>query len=191
MAQQGMIPGAGGMPPHQMPPNMQMQHQMQQQQPPQQPQAQQQQQQQQNPQQRQEDKLISKARELMDPLKRKWAVTLKSAVHKVNANGGLESLPSEQEQLFESNLEDFYVICDQVELNLKSAIDCLSQASSSNRYMPIPPHPSRMEAPGPQSEFLSYPQYVSTSKQQVNFANEIKNLLNQAASDVVEQKYNT
>ena len=44
---------------------------------------------------------------------------------------------------FESNLEDFYAICDQIELNLKSAIDCIQQTGSSNRYMPITPHPSR------------------------------------------------
>ena len=59
--------------------------------------------------------------------------------------------------------------------------------------MPIQPLPSRLEtaAPGNPGEppFLSYPQYIATSKQQIGFANDVKQLLNQAAQDVLEQKY--
>ena len=46
---------------------------------------------------------------------------------------------------FESNLEDFYATLDQVEVALRCAIDCHQQAQSSNRYMQIPPNPSRLE----------------------------------------------
>ena len=85
---------------------------------------------------------------------------------------------------FESNLEDFYAICDQIELHLKSAVDCINQTTSSNRYMPVPPHPSRLDTTGgQQTDFLPYNAYVATSKQQVKFANEIKQLLVQAAAD--------
>ena len=45
---------------------------------------------------------------------------------------------------FESNLEDFYATLDQVEVALRCAIDCHQQAQSSNRYMQIPPNPSRL-----------------------------------------------
>jgi hypothetical protein len=74
----------------------------------------------------------------------------------------------------------------QIELYLKSAIDCLNQTNASQRYMPIPPHP-RMDNMG--GEFLSYCEYLSTSKQQVNFASDVKALLNQAADDVVNRRY--
>ncbi len=69
----------------------------------------------------------------------------------------------------------------------------MNQTNSSNRYMPIQPHPSRVQMdpnPNPtQTDFLSYPQYIATSKKQVAFANEVKQLLNKAAKDVLEQKY--
>lgn len=46
--------------------------------------------------------------------------------------------------------------------------------------MPIPPQPSRMEAPSSgNAEFLSYPQYIALAKQQTQFTNEIRQLLTQ------------
>ena len=185
-----MNPGmAGNIPPqnqHQM--NIQHQQHLQQQQQQhaaQQHAAQVQQQQQQS--QGQEDKLVAKAKELIGPLKEKWAATLKEGANKLNhANNG--ATPSQEGQ-FESNLEDFYAICDQIELNLKSAIDCLEQMGSSTLYMSIAPHPSRYHtgAPG-EPEFLSYPQYISTARQQVKFSGEVRQLLAQAAQDVVAHK---
>eukprot|EP00095_Tigriopus_kingsejongensis_P007590 snap_masked-scaffold417_size177606-processed-gene-0.14 protein:Tk07590 transcript:snap_masked-scaffold417_size177606-processed-gene-0.14-mRNA-1 annotation:"glia maturation factor gamma" len=88
---------------------------------------------------------------------------------------------------FEAHLEEFYGVCDQIELNLKSAIDCINQTESSNSYMRIPPVPNRLDTTGNQGEFLSYPQYIATSKQQINFSNEVRSLLHQAAEDVVKQ----
>ena len=58
------------------------------------------------------------------------------------------------------------------------------------RYMPIPPHPSRMDTPSSGNvEFLSYPQYIATAKQQTQFATEVRQILTQAAKDVVEHTY--
>lgn len=182
---------------NQGPPNMQMgyqmpmpmpQQQMVQQPQPQQPPPQQQQ-------QRQEERLISKAKELLPTLKDKWASTSKEAVLKLQSNNP-NATSVYTEGKFESNLEDFLSVCDQIELNLKSAIDCLGQTSSSMRYMPIPPHPSKLEPtpntnqPQPQQpEFLTYTQYLATCKQQVGHAEEVKRLLAQSAKDVVERNY--
>ena len=158
----------------------------------QQPQQQQQQQQQQQP-QRTEDKLITKCKELMGPLKEKWSMTLREAALKINANtvSADAKMPAEHQQgKFESHLEDFYATLDQIEVNLRSAIDCQSQVSSSHRAMPIVPQPrvTIVDHPGPK-DFLTYPEYIATSKQQVAFANEMRQLLNRAAKDVVEQNY--
>lgn len=49
---------------------------------------------------------------------------------------------------------------------------------------------SRLDNGEQQTEFLSYPAYIATSKQQIAFARDVRNLLNQAASDVVNQRYN-
>jgi len=68
----------------------------------------------------------------------------------------------------------------QVEQSLKCALECQLQTSASTRYMPIPPQPSRMEAPSSgNAEFLSYPQYIALAKQQTQFTNEIRQLLTQ------------
>ena len=187
---QGMMQqaGPGGMPPQQMPPGLQPHPG-----PPMNPQGGPPQQGPPQQQQRQEERLISKARELVGPLKSKWSTTLKVAASNLNTNsdtiGANDTSAEANREKFETHLEDFYQICDQIELNLKSAVDCLNQTNAGQRYMPIPPHPSRMDSMG--NDFLPYGQYLATSKQQVNFANDVKNLLNQAAEDVVRKRYST
>merc|ERR1719266_990949 len=92
---------------------------------------------------------------------------------------------------FESNLEDFYATCDQIEVVLRCAIESQQQAQASNRYMQIIPVPSRLESTSQNSEeFLSYPQYIAVAKQQVQYSNTIRDLILQATTDVVEQRHN-
>ena len=83
------------------------------------------------PQQRpqQEHRFTSKVRELVSgQLKEKWAATCREGASKLYSNGVLDSnvgVPSQrvEESTFESNLEDFYGICDQIEANLKCALE--------------------------------------------------------------------
>ena len=99
----------------------------------------------------QEDKVLVKVKELIEKkLRDKWNLTLKEASHKLYANGMLDMGKQTGDAVnsgsnFESNLEDFYATLDQVEVALRCAIDCHQQAQSSNRYMQIPPNPSRLE----------------------------------------------
>ena len=74
-------------------------------------------------------------------------------------------------------------------MNLRSAIDCQAQINSSQRYMPIAPQPRLTVVDHGPKDFLTYPEYIATSKQQAAFASEMKQLLNRAARDVVEQNY--
>ena len=145
----------------------------------------------------QEDKLVSKARELINgPLKEKWNSTVKEASQRLYANGVLDNggqLPSgttvNQGTKFESNLEDFYATLDQIEVVLRCAIESQQQAQSSNRYMQIPPQPNRLENMQNPEEYLSYPQYISIAKQQVQYADNIRQMILQATTDVVEQRH--
>ena len=62
------------------------------------------------------------------PLKEKWAATCREGAAKLYTNGVLDSnvgVPSQrnEENTFESNLEDFYATCDQIEANLKCALE--------------------------------------------------------------------
>ena len=134
------------------------------------------------------------------PLKEKWNNTVKEASQRLYANGVLDNggqLPAgttsgSQPQAgakFESNLEDFYATLDQIEVVLRCAIESQQQAQSSNRYMQIPPQPARLENMQNPEEYLSYPQYISIAKQQVQYANNIKEMILQATTDVVEQRH--
>ena len=56
--------------------------------------------------------------------------------------------------------------------------------------MTIPPFPSRLDlqpsgAATTNPDYLNYPQYITTSKQQIQFAKDMRQQLNQAAEDVV------
>eukprot|EP00096_Caligus_rogercresseyi_P009731 TRINITY_DN3356_c1_g1_i1.p1 TRINITY_DN3356_c1_g1~~TRINITY_DN3356_c1_g1_i1.p1 ORF type:complete len:204 (-),score=57.51 TRINITY_DN3356_c1_g1_i1:664-1275(-) len=144
----------------------------------------------------QEDKLVSNARKLAcGPLKEKWSQTLREAALRIYSNGLADgghppggAASAGPQGKFENNLEDFHAICDQIELNLKVAITGMNQSAASNRYMPIPPNLSRTEIG---NDYLTYPQYINTSKQQINFADDVRKMLNQAATDVVERNVPT
>lgn len=143
----------------------------------------------------QEHRFTSKVRELVSgPLKEKWATCCREGASKLYSNGVLDSnvgVPSQriEDNTFESNLEDFYAICDQIEANLKCALEVHNISTSSTRYMTIPPFPSRLDVQSTgvtsNPEYLNYPQYIATSKQQIQFAQEMRQQLNQAAIDVV------
>ena len=141
-----------------------------------------------------EDKVLVKVKELIEKtLRDKWNLTLKEASHKLYANGmldmGKQTNDVNQGSNFESNLEDFYATLDQVEVALRCAIDCHQQAQSSNCYMQVPPNPSRLESTSTNpDEFLSYPQYIAVAKKQIAYANDIKQIISQATTDVVEQR---
>lgn len=123
----------GGPPPHMMGMAPAQQHIIQQQMAYQNQLQQQQQQPPQQQQRQQEDKLVSKARELMGPLKEKWNLTLREAANKIQIAGNPESSRNVDHCKFESNLEDFNALCDQMELNIKSAIDCINQVCTCAR----------------------------------------------------------
>merc|ERR1719153_2053208 len=76
----------------------------------------------------------------------------------------------EQQNRFESSLEDFHSTIDQMELNLKCALETTGQSQSSQRYMPLP--------------LLSY-------QQQVTFTAGVRDMLRVAAQDIVDHQPTT
>ncbi|ENN72232.1 hypothetical protein YQE_11095, partial [Dendroctonus ponderosae] len=134
---------------------MQQQQQVQQQQ---MQQAQQMQQSQQQPPQPLDN--ISKIKSLVGPLRETLALTIKTAAQTLNQNNQIDSgsqkTPDIQIPRFDKNLEEFYSICDQIELHLKTSIKCLSQAESSNRYLNLPVMPNRSETIGMNENSLTF-----------------------------------
>jgi len=151
-------------------------------------------------QQRRTEDHVTKVRELVSgPLKAKWQETLRHASEKINnttviaASAGVP-VPPNNSTSFESSLEDFFSVCDQIEANLRTALEIHVQSSSSLRYMTIPPAPNRVDLTGSQQanpDGLSYQQYLQTAKQQAQFTSETRSQLIKAAndaSDVVKQQ---
>lgn len=81
---------------------------------------------------------------------------------------------------FDKQLEEFYSICDQIELNLQTAISCASQVSTSQKHVPTQVSVMRQE-PGISQEVISYPTYVSIAKNQVSYVKDVIDALSDAA----------
>ncbi|KAG5887428.1 hypothetical protein JTB14_024627 [Gonioctena quinquepunctata] len=83
---------------------------------------------------------ISKIKSLIGPLRESLSNTIKTAAQTLNQNSqvdaGIQKGVDVQIPRFDKNLEEFYSICDQIELHLKTSLKCLSQQESSNRYLP-------------------------------------------------------
>lgn len=145
-----------------------------------QPQQQAQQQGQQQPQEKLDN--ISKVKSLVGPLREALSLTLKTATQTLQQNSlvdvGSTKGIDPPDHRFNKNMEDFYSICDQIELHLKTSIECMSQHSSSIRYLPIPVMPTRTEAVTPQEgTALTYPQFLMTVQNQVQFSRDVHNTM--------------
>lgn len=84
---------------------------------------------------------------------------------------------------FDKQLEEFYSICDQIELNLQAAIGCASQISTSHRHVPSTVSIARQE-PVINQEMMSYPNYVGVAKTQVAYVKDVIDTLNDAAQNL-------
>ncbi|KAG9327959.1 hypothetical protein JZ751_017192 [Albula glossodonta] len=78
--------------------------------------------------------------------------------------------------VFDKSLEEFYALCDQLELCLRLAYECLSQSIDSAKHSPnLVPTATKPDTV--QTESLSYTQYLSMIKSQISCAKDIHNAL--------------
>ncbi|KAG6457520.1 mediator of RNA polymerase II transcription subunit 29 [Manduca sexta] len=141
------------------------------------------------PQQTQQDKMdnISKVKTLMGSLRESIPMTLKSAAQILHQNHNIDS--NSQKGIdnpvprFDKNLEEFFSICDQMELHLRTAITCIQQAQSAAHYLPLSVIPSRLDS-GPTTQETSYPQYLKTVGLQISYAKDIHDTLVAAAQNI-------
>lgn len=119
--------------------------------------------------------LLAKSREMVPQMKDKWNTAMMEggkALHQAAlADSGAIRQQDLPQNKFETSLEDFHSVLDQMELNLRCALETTNQCQSSQRYMPTT---------------LTYPQYIATAKQQVGFTSDIRQMLKQAAQDIVD-----
>lgn len=118
-------------------------------------------------------------------------MTLKTAANLLQYNNLIDNGPikgidnsNQSSPRFDKYLEEFYSICDQIELHLKTSILCLQQNSASQRYLPTQVMPHRIEPIATNENALSYPQYLSTIRQQIAYAKDIHDTLICAAQNI-------
>ena len=114
--------------------------------------------------------ILAKSRDLVPVLRDKWGVAMREGAQAL-VLASSERGDTNQQNRFETSVEDFHSTLDQMELNLKCALETTNQSQSSSRYM---------------LGNLSYHQYIATAKQQVTFTNQIKDMLKAAAQDIVD-----
>uniref|UniRef100_A0A0A9WP58 Mediator of RNA polymerase II transcription subunit 29 n=1 Tax=Lygus hesperus TaxID=30085 RepID=A0A0A9WP58_LYGHE len=132
---------------------------------------------------------ISKVKSLIGPLTNSLSTTLKTAAHNLHQNALVDIGTSKNIDIlpprFDKSLEEFYSICDQIELHLKTSIECLNQGKSNQTYLNLTVMPTRSEPmPNQDMNALTYPQYLSTVRTQVNFAKELHDMLLAAAQNI-------
>ncbi|EDV35581.1 uncharacterized protein Dana_GF12399 [Drosophila ananassae] len=147
-------------------------------------------QQQQQQQQQQAEKLdnISKVKNLLVPLRESMFLTIRSSAFALQQNNLADNLKRDtgpHVPRFDKHLEDFYAYCDQIEIHLKTAMQCLQQQNSSNHYLPGPVTPMRMESFMPENAGpIPYPTYLNTVRVHVQSAKDIHDTLISAAQNI-------
>jgi len=131
---------------------------------------------------------IGKVKNLLWPLKESLANCFKSGAQNFFQNGMIDFGTLKGSDInaarFDKQLEEFYSICDQIELNLQAAISCASQVSSSQRHIPAQVNTMIRQEPILNQEFLSYPTYVGVAKVQVSYVKDVVDALNDAAQNL-------
>jgi len=121
---------------------------------------------------------ISKAKALISPIKDTLSNVLRNAAGAIYANNMVDSgsKPVEYDvSKFDRSFEEFFTLCDQLEVHLKSSIECISQGMSSHNYLQTPAVINRMDGN------LAYPHYISVIKGQIAYAKEVHTTLAETA----------
>ncbi|KAJ8045884.1 Mediator of RNA polymerase II transcription subunit 29 [Holothuria leucospilota] len=84
---------------------------------------------------------------------------------------------------FDKCLEDFYALCDHIEIDLKLSLECAYHHAESHRRTPHP-------APGKPNSLdnQTYSQLISTVKTQISCAQEVHDLLMECSKRLEERK---
>ncbi|XP_010612827.1 mediator of RNA polymerase II transcription subunit 29 isoform X1 [Fukomys damarensis] len=122
--------------------------------------------------------------QLKESLQTLMKVAAQNLIQNTNVDNGQNSsdVPI---QRFDKCLEEFYALCDQLELCLRLAHECLSQSCDSAKHSPtLVPTATKPDAVQPDS--LPYPQYLAVIKAQISCAKDIHTALLECANKVTD-----
>ncbi|CAK6437046.1 unnamed protein product [Pipistrellus nathusii] len=120
--------------------------------------------------------------QLKESLQTLMKVAAQNLIQNTNIDNGQKSSDGPI-QRFDKCLEEFYALCDQLELCLRLAHECLSQSCDSAKHSPtLVPTATKPDAVQPDS--LPYPQYLAVIKAQIACAKDIHTALLDCANKV-------
>ncbi|KAM6428457.1 mediator of RNA polymerase II transcription subunit 29 [Liasis olivaceus] len=120
--------------------------------------------------------------QLKESLQNLMKVAAQNFVQNTNIDSG-QKISEVPVQRVDKNLEEFYALCDQLELCLRLAYECLSQSFDSAKHSPtLVPTATKPDAV--QAESLPYTQYLSMIKSQISCAKDIHNALLECSNKI-------
>lgn len=123
---------------------------------------------------------------LKDALSNLVRVAATNIHHTAAVDNGVRSSSSDESATprLDKSLEDFFSICNQIELSLRTIQECALQLRDSHQYLPVPVVATKPEPSNPQDGTLSYTQYINTIRAQVSFAKAVQDVLNEGARKI-------
>uniref|UniRef100_A0A3B1IX65 Mediator of RNA polymerase II transcription subunit 29 n=1 Tax=Astyanax mexicanus TaxID=7994 RepID=A0A3B1IX65_ASTMX len=113
--------------------------------------------------------------QLKESLQNVMSIASQNFAYNTSIDNGVKSNDATV-QRFDKSLEEFYALCDQLELCLRLAHECLSRVSTAPNT-PAQPGSTATKPDTVQTESLSYSQYLSMIKSQISCAKDIHNAL--------------
>ncbi|XP_063289282.1 mediator of RNA polymerase II transcription subunit 29 [Pelobates fuscus] len=139
------------------------------------------------PQQQQDFDPVQRYRLLIPQLKESLQNLMKVAAQNLAQNTNIDNGQKSADgpvQRFDKSLEEFYALCDQLELCLRLAYECLSQSYDSAKHSPtLVPTATKPDAV--QTESLPYTHYLSMIKSQIACAKDIHNALLECSKKIM------
>ncbi|KAI8785014.1 mediator of RNA polymerase II transcription subunit 29 [Biomphalaria glabrata] len=133
---------------------------------------------------------IAKFKILLPRLKESLVNLFKTGGHLFYQNASQDETGAQMDNAsgrFEKCLEEFYAICDLVEIYLKLAYEVIQQDKDSTRNTPNLILPQKTDAPQPEGQL--YSQYLSTIRAQINCAKDIRDLLHDCLKNLPEHSH--
>ncbi|CAG5136017.1 unnamed protein product [Candidula unifasciata] len=133
---------------------------------------------------------IAKFKSLLPRLKESLVNLFKTGGHLFYQNATQDETGVQYEHVsgrFDKSLEEFYAICDQIEICLRLAYEILQQDRDSARNTPNPVLPQKTDAPQPEGQLYSH--YLSTVRAQISCAKDIRDLLHECLKNFPEHSH--
>jgi len=103
---------------------------------------------------------------------------MRNAAMAISANNMIDSGTKQVDYdvcRFDKSFEEFFSLVDQLEMQLRTSIECINQGAQSAKYLPVPVTPNKTDSS------MTYSEYINLVKGQIAYAKEIHGALSDAS----------